>query len=124
MKRLARLLLVASLLYGTGAHWAAVQGVAWGKMIADRVATEGLDGAVTSTFSGKTPCGVCIVVDKGARAEQPARAVHPSVHFIAAGPVPAPALVLSARPVSSSAGSSRTAPRRPDSPPPKAALLA
>lgn len=70
MKKFVRLLLVASVLYGTGAHWAALQSAAWAGMIATRVSESSWAEAVSSTFSGEKPCQFCKIVEKGSTAEQ------------------------------------------------------
>lgn len=104
MKRLVRLALVLSVLYGTGAHWAALQVYAWGTM----------------KMAAKTdPCGVCRIVSKGTASETPYReASVPSADF--AVPVPsAGEIVLSSveRPVPAPvSASSRSTP--PATPPP------
>jgi hypothetical protein len=67
VKALVRLLLVASILYGTGAHWAALQGAAWAKMA--------LSGA-------KGPCEVCRLVERGQAVRQvPSLKAVPSVEM-------------------------------------------
>jgi hypothetical protein len=119
-KRLARLLLVTALLYGSGAHWAALQTYGWATMLAARVESQGVAGAVSSTFDGKSPCGVCIVVDKASRPAQPERVAAPAVHLIAVSPaafVPAPR--RSGRVPRTTARASAPT-DRPASPPPKA----
>lgn len=67
MKRLVRLALVLSVLYGTGAHWAALQMYAWGAM----------------RMAGKTdPCSVCKIVEKGQVQQGPkVLNVAPSLDF-------------------------------------------
>jgi hypothetical protein len=64
------LALVASVLYGTGAHWAALQSVAWAGMIATRVSESSWAESITSTFSGENPCRFCKMVDKGSKSDQ------------------------------------------------------
>lgn len=123
MRRALRLFLVTALLYGSGAHWAAVQCAAWGGMLVARSTVSGFDEALTTTFDGAHPCGVCLVVEKGA-AQKPPAAALPSVHFIA---VAVPALFVDdePRPARAPAAFQAPAPQsRPASPPPKAALLA
>ena len=61
--------LVVSILYGTGAHWAALQGAAWAGMLATRVQRTSWAEAVASTFSGTKPCHVCRVVERGSTAD-------------------------------------------------------
>lgn len=124
MKRLLRLALVTALLYGSGAHWAAVQAAAWGGMLAARLPERGVTAAVSSTFSGEDPCGVCLVVDRGARPAAEMSAAMPSAHFIALSPL---ALATAASAVPVAPGAASFAPgraSRPQAPPPKAALLA
>ncbi|MDX6769707.1 MAG: hypothetical protein SF051_09260 [Elusimicrobiota bacterium] len=119
-RRLARLLLVTALLYGSGAYWAALQTYGWATMLVERVESQGVAGAVSSTFDGKSPCGVCIVVDKASRPAQPERVAAPAVHLIAVAPVafvPAP---RRAGRVPRTAARSFAPPERPVSPPPKA----
>ncbi|MBI5246208.1 MAG: hypothetical protein HY923_03440 [Elusimicrobia bacterium] len=77
MKTLVRLLLVASLLYGTGAHWAALQSAAWAGMLATRVSESSWADAVKSTFSGEKPCRVCRVVAKGSSADENSTLIRP-----------------------------------------------
>lgn len=72
MKRVLACLLVSSLLYGSGAFWVALQAGAWAKMAA----------------KGETsPCGVCLVVDKGMAAPQKAGVSTPAVHFAFQRPI-------------------------------------
>lgn len=56
MRKFIRLALVASILYGTGAHWAALQVYAWSTMRAAGV---------------KDPCKVCKIVAKGSAEQAP-----------------------------------------------------
>lgn len=62
--------LVASVLYGTGAHWAVLQTGAWAGMIAASARESSLAESITSAFSGEKPCRMCKVVEKGSAAEQ------------------------------------------------------
>jgi hypothetical protein len=126
MRRLVRLSLIASLLYGMGAHWSALQGAAWAGMIATRVSESSLADAVRTTISGEKPCHVCKIVDKAARPEQgpallPAR---PPIHLLAVS-VPEAIRSSSSRiDFVPSAARVLTRAIRPDSPPPKAVLHA
>lgn len=72
MKRLVRLALVLSVLYGTGAHWAALQVYAWGSM----------------KMAGETdPCSVCRIVEKGQVQQGPkVLNVAPSLDFAVSVP--------------------------------------
>lgn len=124
INRFARLLLVAALFYGSGAHWAAIQTAGWAKMIVERAASQGVAGAVASTFDGKNPCGVCIVVDKAARPSQPERVLAPAIHFIAVAPVAFVAAPRRFGRVEWSAPRADAPTDRPASPPPKSFLAA
>jgi len=63
VKLFTRLLLVASILYGTGAHWAALQSVAWASM----------------KLKGQTDsCDVCHIVEKGTSVTQAPLALRPA----------------------------------------------
>lgn len=52
-----------------GGHWAVLQSIAWGHMIADFSRTESLGTAIEKTFDGENPCDLCLDVRKG-RAEE------------------------------------------------------
>ncbi|MDP3541988.1 MAG: hypothetical protein Q8T11_05905 [Elusimicrobiota bacterium] len=126
MKKLVRLLLVASVLYGTGAHWAALQSAAWAGMIATRAGESSWSETLKSTFSGERPCPVCKIVDKGASAERyiaiPGSAPSLELAVSVFSPLEA-ALSASAAFASRSASASSFA-FRPAVPPPKTALPA
>ncbi|MBI2386376.1 MAG: hypothetical protein HYV14_10230 [Elusimicrobia bacterium] len=126
MRKLLRLLLVASVLYGTGAHWVALQSAAWASMIAARAGESSLAEVVSSTFSGEKPCRMCRIVEKGAKAEQGPSILRSSPGLdLAVSAVSDPRAVLPARTpavLSSPFGASR--PSRPVVPPPKTVLPA
>ncbi|HVE13658.1 MAG TPA: hypothetical protein VNI01_09710 [Elusimicrobiota bacterium] len=67
-RRALRLLVIASLLLATGAHWAVLQSAAWAGMLLSRSRTQTLARAAGSTFDGRHPCGVCLKVRRGAGA--------------------------------------------------------
>lgn len=119
------MLLCAALLYGSGAHWLAVQGGAWAGMIAARASRASLGAALTTTFDGLHPCRACRLIEKGAGAESAPRASRPAptADFAYAEPasLPAPIVVASSP---SFAPPSRTCERRlPLVPPPKASRV-
>jgi len=64
MKRAIRLLCLVSLINATGAHWAFVQGVAWGGMFAGNLASSRMVTSLIKTFDRDRKCSVCIIVDK------------------------------------------------------------
>lgn len=124
MKTVLRLLLVVSVLYGTGAHWAALQGGAWAGMLYERASDSSFAEAVISTFSGEKPCHVCEIVDKGASTGSSA--------FLRSGPtlelaftVPPSFVVLqpSFAAPEPAAPYSESTPSRPAAPPPKTVSL-
>jgi hypothetical protein len=126
MRRLVRLSLVASLLYGMGAHWSALQGAAWAGMIAARVSESSLADAVRTTLSGEKPCHVCRIVERASTLERGPSLTppRPPLHVVA---VAAPALTPVAGPASvppSGVLRARSRAERPDAPPPKKFLLA
>ena len=67
--RLGRALLIVALIAAVGGHWAVLQTVAWTNMLAHNLRTESLTVAVTKTFDGKNPCGLCKVISAGKKAE-------------------------------------------------------
>jgi len=55
--------LIAVVVMG-GGHWAALQTVAWGRMIADFSRQDSLGTAISMTLSGKHPCALCHKIRK------------------------------------------------------------
>ena len=68
--RLGHILLIIALLTATGGHWAVLQTVAWTNMLATNLSTDSLEMAVTKTFDGNHPCGLCKVISAGKKAEK------------------------------------------------------
>lgn len=69
MIRVSKWLLVLTLVLSLGAHWALLQTVAWTGMVI-RYSQDGSFGeALSKTFDGKHPCGLCKMIQKG-RAEE------------------------------------------------------
>lgn len=48
-----------------GAHWAALQTVAWGRMFLEFSAQDSVAAALTKTFDGQHPCPMCLKVREG-----------------------------------------------------------
>lgn len=65
-------MLALALVVSVGGHWAVLQGLAWGTMLARYAQTMPLAQAVAFTFDGKHPCKLCTMVKEG-RAEQKQR---------------------------------------------------
>jgi hypothetical protein len=51
--------MISAVLAATGAHWTALQSLAWTTMLADNLGRYSLTEAVHRTFDGKHPCGLC-----------------------------------------------------------------
>jgi hypothetical protein len=68
--RCGKILVILALVVSTGAHWGALQTVAWTAMLAENLRTSSLSGAVTRTFDGKHPCCLCKVIAAGRKSEQ------------------------------------------------------
>jgi len=119
-KNLVRVLLAAALLYGSGAHWLLVQGAAWAGMVAARAGRNTVAEALITTFDGRHPCRVCLLVKRGADADSAPRSARPAptVDFaFAAAPAVLPA-AEAARPSPDASLNFASAPRVPPSPPP------
>ncbi|TVR48230.1 MAG: hypothetical protein EA425_14790 [Puniceicoccaceae bacterium] len=64
-------LLLAVALHLSGGYWAALQGVAWMKMIVDYSAAEGsLGRGLSATFGGENPCDLCRAIQEGREQER------------------------------------------------------
>jgi len=61
---------IVALVLTTGAHWVALQTVAWTTMLADNLRTDSFAEAVTHTFDGKHPCCLCKAIAAGKKSEK------------------------------------------------------
>jgi len=68
--RLGKMFVILALIASTGAHWAALQSVAWTTMLADNLRTHSLSESVTRTFGGKYPCPLCKAIAAGEKSEK------------------------------------------------------
>jgi len=68
--RFGHVLMIVALLAASGAHWAALQSVAWTTMLAENLQSTSLSQALVKTFDGKHPCPLCKSVAAGKAAEQ------------------------------------------------------
>ena len=68
--RCRKILVVLALVLTTGAHWAALQTVAWTTMLAANISQESFTAAVCQTFDGEHPCALCQAISTGKKAEQ------------------------------------------------------
>ena len=57
-------------LHVSGAHWLALQAVAWTGMLVARTQQGSVEEAVRTTFDGDHPCSLCQVVEEGRRQQQ------------------------------------------------------
>ena len=70
MDRVRNLLLIFVLLAGTGAHWGALQSVAWTRMLAENLRTASFIDAVSRTFDGQHPCTLCKIIASAKKSEK------------------------------------------------------
>lgn len=71
MKRFAqKLLLVICALYLSGAHWLVLQSTAWATMVWERTKVTTVSEAVSTTFDGEHPCGMCQAIEKAQHEEE------------------------------------------------------
>lgn len=68
--RFGKICVVVALIAGTGAHWAALQSVAWAAMLADNLRTHPLSESVARTFDGKYPCPICKAIAAAKKSEK------------------------------------------------------
>lgn len=73
--RCGKLLVVAALVLATGAHWAALQTVAWTTMLANNLRTQSVSEAVSETFDGKHLCPMCRAIAAAKKSEKKSEAV-------------------------------------------------
>ena len=76
--RVRKVLLIVVLLAGTGAHWGALQSVAWTRMLAENLRTSSFTDAVSRTFDGQHPCSLCKVIASAKRSEKRLEFPQPS----------------------------------------------
>lgn len=71
LRRTARILLVAALMFSIGLHWVVLQSVAWAGMLVTYTAQEGsLLTGVSQTFDNEHPCPLCLAIKKGKQSEK------------------------------------------------------
>ena len=74
---LTHLAVIAALAVGSGAHWIALQSVAWATMLVDYSREASLVVAVERTFDGEHPCALCLTVKDGERQQKNQQAAQP-----------------------------------------------
>ncbi|HEY2328428.1 MAG TPA: hypothetical protein VGI63_01270 [Verrucomicrobiae bacterium] len=73
--RLGKVLVVAALVVMTGAHWAALQTVAWTTMFAANMSCDSFTQAVSKTFDGEHPCCLCKAIAAAKKSGKKSEAV-------------------------------------------------
>ena len=68
--RLGKILVIAALVVTTGAHWMALQTVAWTTMLAANWSGGSFSEAVSTTFDGRHPCPLCKAIAAAKKSEQ------------------------------------------------------
>ena len=53
-----------------GGHWAALQSMAWVRMVAQYSRQGSFAGAIAKTFDGRHPCALCVAIQEGRQQEQ------------------------------------------------------
>jgi hypothetical protein len=76
--RCGKFLVVVALGLSTGAHWAALQTVAWTTMLANNLCEQSFTAAVARTFDGEHPCPLCKAIAAGKKSEQKSEVVAPA----------------------------------------------
>ncbi len=59
LSKLARLFLAFAILIASGGHWAALQSVAWTRMLVVNARHSTIVAALEKTFDGRHPCNLC-----------------------------------------------------------------
>ena len=72
--RFGKFFVIVALIATTGAHWAALQSVAWTTMLADNLRTHSLSESVARTFDGQYPCPICKAIAAGKKSEKKSEA--------------------------------------------------
>jgi len=67
LRRVARLLVLASLLSSMGAHLAVIQTVAWAGMAVNFSRNCSLNTSLQQTFDGRHPCPLCLKIKKASQ---------------------------------------------------------
>jgi hypothetical protein len=77
--RFGKFLVVIALVFSTGAHWAALQTVAWTTMLANNLRSDSFSEAVSKTFDGEHPCPLCKAIAAAKKAGKKSEAVSPTL---------------------------------------------
>lgn len=87
--KFANVFVVIALVAVTGGHWALLQTVAWTNMLATNLRSSSFEVAVSKTFDGRHPCGLCKAISSGKQAEKKTELPAPlkQLEFVSARPV-------------------------------------
>lgn len=77
LTRIGKFFVVFALVLMTGAHWAALQTVAWTTMLAKNLRTQSFSQAVSETFDGDHPCCLCKAIAAAKKAQKQSEATAP-----------------------------------------------
>ena len=77
--RCGKLLVDVALVLSTGAHWAALQTVAWTTMLANNLRTQSVSEAVSETLDGRHLCPLCRAIAAAKKSEKKSEAVSPTL---------------------------------------------
>ena len=122
--RLSRWAVVLVLAFCLGRPWAFVQSVAWIGMVVNYSQTTKFTEALSKTFDGKHPCGLCKLVQKGKAEEKKQDTQKPGTQIDKSVPTERPLAVypmVLKRVVLNRTGSSRSRIETPPTPPPRTA---
>jgi hypothetical protein len=72
-----KIVVVLALVLTTGAHWAALQTIAWTTMLAGNLRSHSVTEAVAQTFDGRHLCPLCRAIATAKNSEQKSAAVSP-----------------------------------------------
>jgi hypothetical protein len=68
--RVGKLFLILALVASLGAHWVALQTVAWTTMLAENFHSDTFQHAVEKTFDGRHPCCLCKAIAAAKQSEK------------------------------------------------------
>ena len=63
--KFGRVVVVLALSFTLGPHWALLQTFAWAGMLISHSHSASLKEAISKTFDGQHPCGLCFFIEKG-----------------------------------------------------------
>jgi hypothetical protein len=97
--RCGKFLVIVALVLATGAHWAALQTVAWTTMLANNLRTQSVSEAVSETFDGRHLCPLCKAIAAAKKSEKKSEAVSP-VLKMEFPPAPEKFVLIAPKPIS------------------------